>query len=375
MLESIVNVNLGDRSYPIRIGEGNLAATDYTKFESSRAAIIADPNSDVQCYAHALQLSLKLQYIESLIMSFKGGEENKTLKEAEIIMSQLAQHGFGKDSLLIGMGGGVTTDITTAVAANYYGGISHVLVPTTLVAMTDAAIGGKARLNLPEGKNLVGTIYQPKAVIADVTTLKTLSPTQIAYGFAEPIKMTMTMSSLFFEYLEENHARTDAEFYFKVVELSCRLKANVIEKDEKEEEFRKILNYGHTIGHAFEAASHYKIPHPPAISVGINVEGTYAVMTGELPQEALERQNRLLSAFGLPLFHRGGNIEDIILFARRDKKNRQSSTYLVIPNGIGSVKMNGSQVAFPIDEPLIREALSRTSMTNNFASAFSYIQV
>jgi 3-dehydroquinate synthase len=203
---------------------------------------------------------------------------------------------------------------------------------------------------------MFGSFYQPKEVIIDINTLKTLPKEEIRNGIAEIIKYGVTQDSRLFSYTEKNFSKRNDEFYLNVIERSCRIKVGIIEKDEKEGELRKILNYGHTVGHAIEVAENYKISHGEAIGLGMVYEGKISTKLGLLGVEELEAQNQLIKSIGLPVTY-GGNVDNLIEIMKRDKKNKNEELYFILPEEIGSVKEEAGQVSFPVEEFLIRECL------------------
>lgn len=351
-----ISVNLNDRSYDIEIGSGNLALTDFARFGASRFAVISDSNV-AGLYGDRILQQLGGQGLEAELIKFPAGEESKSPETAVMIGRKLAKRGFDKHSIIIALGGGVTGDLAGFVASFYLRGIRCIQVPTTLLAQVDSSIGGKTGVDIPEGKNLFGTFYQPQAVIADVSTLRTLPEKEFGNGFAELIKYGMTLDAELFRYLEQNSERKDEDFYQSVVEASAKIKAGIVEQDEKEGELRKILNYGHTIGHAVELAEDFRIPHGEAVAIGMAYEAKIACKLGLLSEEDRARQGGLLDKFGLPTIH-ATDPERYISIMRRDKKNEQGQLYFVLPTAIGQVKTSERRVAHAVDESLVREILS-----------------
>lgn len=352
-----ITVNLKDRRYDIEIGNGNLFQTDFKRFGSGRYAIITDTNV-AELYGEDLEDLLKNQGLDVELIKFNAGESSKTPETATIIGRELARRRFDRDSVIVALGGGVVGDLAGYVASFYGRGINYVQVPTTLLAQVDSSIGGKTGVDIPEGKNMFGSFYQPEAVIVDIKTLTTLPEKEIKNGFAEIIKYGMTQDAELFQEVEQNFWDKDGKFYLRVVESSCKIKARVVERDEREEEFRKILNYGHTIGHAIETVENYKISHGEAVGLGMIYEGKIAVRLGLLNEEHYGRQNQLIQKVGLPTVY-NGDLNNLIKIMKRDKKNKQGQLHFVLPTSIGRVKEESGKVAFSVDESFIRECLKK----------------
>lgn len=346
-----IKVNLGIRSYDIKIGKGILQETDFREFGASKYAIITDSNVR-NLYGEELLKFIKDQGLEAELFDFPAGENSKNWEMAGKIGRELAQKEFNKDSMIIALGGGVVGDLAGFIASFYKRGIDYIQIPTTLIGQVDSSIGGKTGVDIPEGKNLFGSFYQPKTVLIDTDFLKNLPEEEIKNGLAEVIKHGMIKDAGLFKYLEENHSNRTGEFYLKIIKKSVEIQAEIIEQDEKEIELRKILNYGHTIGHAIEAAEQYKISHGRAVGLGMAYEGKISNIMGLLSKEDLERQNRLLQAVGLPINYQG-DIKSLVEIMKRDKKSKDGRIYCVLPTKIGKVKQENGQVAFPIDTSLL----------------------
>ncbi|MBW2992240.1 3-dehydroquinate synthase [Candidatus Woesearchaeota archaeon] len=345
-----VRVNLGDRSYNIEIDKGLLFKTDYKRFKASRYVIITD-SFVKRLFGKDLVGVLKKQGLKAEMISFPSGEESKTLKVASDIGRELARRNYDRNSLIIALGGGVVGDLAGFIASFYERGIRYIQVPTTLIGMVDSAIGGKTGVNIPEGKNLFGTIYQPEEVIVDTEILRNLPEGQIKNGMAEIIKYAVIGDKGLFSELEKGNKVSS-----RIVEKACRVKAKIVEKDEREKELRKILNYGHTIGHAVELAENFKIPHGEAVAIGMVYETKIANRLGLLSKKDMERQNKLIKKAGLPISYKG-NADELVKNMRRDKKNIGGKVYFILPVKIGDVKKDKGKVAFPVDESVIKESL------------------
>ncbi len=267
-----------------------------------------------------------------------AGEEHKRLATVERLAEEMVHHGADRDSVLIALGGGVLGDLTGFLAAIYMRGIRYVGVPTTLLAQVDSSLGGKTGVNLAAGKNLAGAFHHPLAVYADTATLATLPPAELRAGLQEAIKAGIIRDRTLFEFLE---TEADAvltgtpEALTRVVAASVRVKAEVVSADEREGGLRMILNLGHTLGHAIEAATGYQqLLHGEAVAWGMIAAVTIALRRGTITTAEAERIERTIRAYG-PL--RGFTVEaaQLVALTARDKKNRSGTRSFVLPVGIG----------------------------------------
>jgi len=273
-------------------------------------------------------------------LTVPSGESHKRLSTAERLLEELAQAGADRDSVLIAFGGGVIGDMTGFLAAIYMRRIRYVQVPTTLLAQVDSSIGGKTGVNLAAGKNLAGSFHHPLAVYADVATLSTLPPDELRAGLQESIKAGIIRDAELFAFLERERERVlagDPEMLAEVVTASVRVKADVVNADERESGLRMILNLGHTLGHAIEAATEYKqLLHGEAVAWGmlaaIQIAATRSMIT---PADA-NRMQQLIRAYGpMKPFH--ADAEHLVALTAKDKKNRSGARSFVLPTGIGTV--------------------------------------
>jgi len=254
-----------------------------------------------------------------------------------------AAAGLERGSLIVALGGGVTGDLAGFAAAIYMRGIACIQLPTSLLAMVDASVGGKTGADLPEGKNLVGAFWQPARVLVDPACLTTLPLRELRNGLAEMVKYGMILDARLFALLEANLdrlLRPDLEFYAEAIARCCSLKAAVVAADERESGTRAILNYGHTFGHAIEAAQNYRgLAHGEAVAVGMVMAANLAEAGGELSAEVARRQRELLAAIGLPTSVAGIDPETILTAMSRDKKVAHGELRLVVPRAIGQVEL------------------------------------
>lgn len=293
-------------------------------------------------YARRVEQALKAAGVEVQISALPAGELQKTLSTAARIHQQMARFGMDRKSALFSVGGGVITDLGGFVASTYMRGIRACLFPTTLLGQVDAAIGGKTAVNLPQGKNLVGTFYQPALVCCDPSVLKTLPEREFISGLGEVVKYGMIRDAALFELIEQNvdgiRAR-DVNVLDEIVFRCAAIKAEVVSRDERESGERAILNYGHTIGHALEAAGNYKtLHHGEAVSIGMEAEAIVSMELGIAPLEVLAAQNRLLKLCGLPTRVKKMPQKKVLAALQLDKKNVAGRTRFVLPEAVGKVR-------------------------------------
>jgi 3-dehydroquinate synthase len=275
------------------------------KMEVGKKYAIITDTLVAKLFAKKLQNALKRKKIKSEIITFKKGEQSKTMATAEKLGEEMVKHGFDRQDAVIGLGGGVVGDIAGFVASIYMRGIPYVHVPTTLMAMVDSAIGGKTGVDLKSGKNLMGSIYQPKAVFVDIDYLKDLPVKQLINGLAEVIKYGVIKDKRLFKFLERNMdkiLKKDPTALEYILKRSIKVKVDIVRKDEREKTgLRATLNYGHTYGHALEKLSGYKLLHGHAISIGMIIVNKLAVSKGALKEKHATRIKELLKLAGLPV--------------------------------------------------------------------------
>jgi 3-dehydroquinate synthase len=280
------------------------------------------------------------------VLFHPAGESHKRMSSVESLAQQLATAGADRDSLLLAFGGGVIGDITGFLAAIYMRGIRYVQIPTTLLAQVDSSIGGKTGVNLLAGKNLIGSFYHPQAVLADTALLGTLPPAELRAGLQESIKAGVIYDAKLFRYMEQNanailntKKNADPKALTKVVAASVRVKADVVSKDEKESGLRMILNFGHTIGHAIEAATSYKqLLHGEAVAWGSIAALNVARVRNTLSQKDTDRVTNIILRYGpLPAFKT--TAQKLVVLTNRDKKNRSGIRSFVLPTAIGKTEI------------------------------------
>ena len=301
----IVHVDLDERSYDIHIGKGLLErAGELIPDECLRKKTFIIYDENTYPYVQVLEEALAGKVLESKTLSLKGGEPTKSYDGLQRTLDWLLDNKVDRQSVLIAVGGGVIGDLGGFAASIVMRGIPFIQVPTTLLAQVDSSVGGKTGINTSQGKNLVGSFYQPKAVICDTGTLGTLPEREVQAGYAEVVKYGLINDMSFFEWLEEHGEEVlalDAEAVSKAVEISCQAKAMIVAADEKEKGQRALLNLGHTFGHALEAAAGYdgRLLHGEGVAIGMMMAFELSLKMGLCSQEDPSRVEAHLKACGM----------------------------------------------------------------------------
>lgn len=342
-----IEVDLRQNRYPVLIDSGLLKVLGSLipkEMEGAKVAVVTNPTVNA-LFGSPVEEGLRETGCEPVILLVPDSETAKSLQEAERLWEELVKAGLDRTSFVVALGGGVVGDLAGFVAATYMRGIGFVNIPTTLLAQVDSAIGGKTGVDLPAGKNLVGAFHQPRLVVSDTDTLKTLPDREFRSGLAEVVKYGLIMDRAFFDFLECNVQKLkdrDEQTITQVVARCSKLKASVVEEDEREEGKRIMLNLGHTLGHAIEAAAGYVgYSHGEGVAIGMVYAARLALERGSFDQQDLERLENLLDSFGLPTGIRNTELsqEDLIRFMKVDKKARDGSLRFVVPDGIGKVSV------------------------------------
>ena len=333
-----LNVNLGDRSYPIYIGVEflqNLALIQ--KHIQTKAVCIVSNTTVSKLYLNVLKKSLNDYRVIEVIL--EDGEQFKNADSLNQIYTALLDNRFNRDSTIIALGGGVVGDIAGFAAASFMRGIPFVQIPTTLLSQVDSSVGGKTGINHPLGKNMIGAFYQPQAVIIDIHVLKTLEAREISAGLAEVIKYGLIWDKAFFDHLE--HHITDLKD-LNITQLeqaiyrSCEIKAEVVSQDEKESGLRAILNLGHTFGHAIENCLGYGAwLHGEAVGCGMVMAAQMSLAQDWISDADFDRISKLINAAGLPIKKPNISKQEFLGAMSLDKKNKNQEIYLVLQQGIG----------------------------------------
>jgi 3-dehydroquinate synthase len=343
-------VNLSSGRYPIRIEESSLdrlGASLKNLGAEGAVALVTNPKVD-RFYGKRVRGGIQRVGLSSVRMLVPDGERFKNLSSVRRLYDQLIAHRFERKSFMVALGGGVIGDLAGFAAATYLRGIPVVQVPTTLVAQVDASIGGKTGVDHPKGKNLIGAFHQPKMVYIDPSTLSTLDPREFHAGLAEVVKYGTILDADFFGFLEKEADRIlakDPDTLYYVIKRCCEIKAEVVQEDERESGLRRILNFGHTIGHAVETLGGYrKYLHGEAVSIGMISASRMAVMMGLCAESEAERILALMIRFGLPVSLPKVKVPDILKIIAVDKKVSGRKVHFVLPERIGRVSVRGLDV-------------------------------
>ena len=347
----IVKVPLGNRSYDIKIGKGLLArlGRECARLGLARRCTIISDRNVAPRYGKAAQEALAKAGFAAGLITIPAGETAKSIKVLESCYNQLAAQRLERKSFIVALGGGVVGDLAGFVAVTYLRGVPFVQVPTTLLAQVDSSVGGKVGMNLKAGKNLVGAFYQPRLVLCDLATLASLPMREYRSGLAEVIKYGIIYDARLFARLERELPkllRREPRTLAGVIARCCEIKADVVRQDETESGLRAILNFGHTIGHALEAISHYgKYLHGEAIAIGQVAAAKLSAQVLGLPASQVERIEGLFRRAGLPtqLSLNASAKRKVLPAMMLDKKVSAGEIKFVLARRIGAVEF-GHQV-------------------------------
>ncbi|MEQ8972932.1 MAG: 3-dehydroquinate synthase [Coleofasciculus sp. C1-SOL-03] len=361
-MKSVIRVEVPPQSYDIAIAPGSLddIGVWMSRLKLGKKVLLVSNPAIFRRYGERAIAALKLVGYQVSHCTLPAGERYKTLKSIQKIHDAALQNRLERSSTMVALGGGVIGDMTGFAAATWLRGINVVQVPTSLLAMVDAAIGGKTGVNHPQGKNLIGAFHQPRFVLIDPHVLQTLPPRELRAGMAEVIKYGVIWDAELFTKLEstkrlDQRRYLDEELLSFILSCSCQAKADVVSQDEKEAGLRAILNYGHTIGHAVESLTGYKVVnHGEAVAIGMVAAGQIAVDLQMWTSQEAERQKALIEKAGLPTqLPPGLDIDEIIDTLQTDKKVKDGKVRFILPTQIGEVTIT-DQV--PAD--LIRQVLN-----------------
>ncbi|AEG44374.1 3-dehydroquinate synthase [Isoptericola variabilis] len=342
----------GASPYDVVIGRHLLGELPGLLGDGVRRVLVMHPAS-LQATGEAVREDLVSQGYEAFAVELPDAEEQKTAQVAAFCWQVLGQADFTRSDAVVSVGGGATTDLAGFVAATWLRGITVVHVPTTLLAMVDAAVGGKTGINTAEGKNLVGAFHPPAGVLCDLAALESLDRWDLVAGMAEVVKTGFIADERILELVEE-HAEALREWkgadaapetwdvLAELIERSVRVKARVVGEDLTEKGLREILNYGHTLGHAIELTERYRWRHGAAVAVGMVFAAELARLAGKLDEAVVDRHRAILSALGLPTSYRGDRWEQLVAAMRRDKKSRGDLLRFVVLDDVAKpVRLEG----------------------------------
>lgn len=357
----IVPVKLKGRNYNIVIGRNILPRIGVflKRLKIGQDAVIITNARIKKLHGKAIVAGLSRYGFSVKFFEVPDSEKSKSASVAFRLIEKIAEYDVKRRVFVVAFGGGVVGDLAGYVAAIYKRGIPYIQVPTTLLAQIDSAIGGKVAIDLKVGKNLVGAFYQPKIVLSDVSLLKTLSRRQIRNGLAEAVKYGVIQDKRLFSYLEKNCAKIlvlNPKMIAEIVFRSSKIKAEVVRKDEKEtKNIRTILNFGHTVGHAIEAAGGYdRYQHGEAVALGMRIASSIARQLGMFGEGDLKRLNDVLTRMALPEKIKGVHPGKILKLMAHDKKFKAGKNRFVLPAQIGRVK-----IVEGVSKELIEQAIEQ----------------
>jgi len=337
-----VTVHLRDRSYPIYVGADILPKLGELcrPLRLSGHGVLITNAVVGPLYGQPVRSAFDTAGMALSLLEVPDGEEFKNLQVAGDVYEKLLPLGLDRRSPVVALGGGVIGDLAGFVAATFMRGLPLIQVPTTLLAQVDSSVGGKVGVNLPQAKNMVGAFYQPQLVVSDVRLLQTLPPQELRAGLAEVVKYGVIADKVFFEWLETHLPailEKEEDALIHMVETSCRIKAAIVERDERDEGIRAVLNFGHTVGHALEAATGYrKLLHGEAIAIGMVAAARISCQMGLCSEELPRRLQRLIERIGLPAAL-PIKPEDVCDTIHYDKKIKNHVMYFVLTKDLGDV--------------------------------------
>ena len=356
-----LNVDLGDRSYPIYIGSGLLQQAELiTRHISGKQVMVVSNQTIAPLYVKQLRELLADYHYSEVILP--DGEQHKSLEVLSQIYDKLLQDQHNRTTTIIALGGGVVGDMTGYAAASYQRGVNFIQIPTTLLAQVDSSVGGKTGVNHPLGKNMIGAFHQPKCVLADTDTLASLPPRELSAGLAEVIKYGLICDAEFYQWLQKNMAALmacDEQVLTEAIYRSCANKAKVVAEDEREGGIRAILNLGHTFGHAIETAQGYgNWLHGEAIAAGMVLAADLSARQGWIASADVERLRQLFEQAKLPTVPPTMHYEQFIELMKVDKKVLDGRIRLVLLEAIGK-----AIVTSDVDNNHLRDTLLEAGVT------------
>ncbi len=326
----------GDQKYRVVIGRSLLDQVVAAVSDNSTKVVVVHQIA-LQASAELLRESLAAAGFDAVLAGVPDGEDAKRIEVASWIWGLLGQADFTRTDTVIGFGGGAATDLAGFVAATWLRGVPLIQVPTTLLGMVDASIGGKTGINTTEGKNLVGSFYAPSAVFCDINTLATLPRNELLAGFGEVVKYGFIADESILELIEsdiDEATNVGSQIFLEIVAKCVAIKARVVAEDFKESGLREILNYGHTLGHAIELAERYTWRHGAAISVGMMFVAELARLNGRLSDAVVDRHRSILQSLGLPVTYKAEKFDQLLGAMQRDKKSRAGTLRFVVLDDI-----------------------------------------
>lgn len=355
-----VHIDLGERSYPIRIASSVLGdAATYAGLPKAASALIVTNTTVAPLYLQRTRAALAPHYAQIHVVELPDGEAHKDWQTLNQIFDALLQHGCDRKTVLFALGGGVIGDMTGFAAASYMRGVPFVQIPTTLLSQVDSSVGGKTAINHPLGKNMIGAFYQPQLVVCDLASLDTLPARELSAGLAEVIKYGPIADMAFFDWLDANISRLragDRHAMAQAVQRSVEIKAWVVSQDEKEAGLRAVLNFGHTFGHAIEAGMGYGVwLHGEGVGAGMVMAAHLSEKLGLVDAAFVQRLTQLIERAGLPtrgaILDEDDNAGAYLEHMRVDKKAEAGEIRFVLIDGPGKAVMRSAPDA------LVREVI------------------
>ena len=352
MTDAAAVIPVGD-AYEVVVGHGVIDRAADLLGPSVRQVLVVRPEALVRLAQPVVEL-LRAAGLMVHEATVPDTESAKTTEVAARLWTELGKHGFTRSDAVVAVGGGTVTDLAGFVAATWLRGVAVVHIPTTLLGMVDAAVGGKTGINTAEGKNLVGAFHEPAGVLCDLDVLRTLPRADLVAGLAEVVKAGFIADPRILELVEadpQGATRWDGPHTRELVERAIAVKADVVGRDLTESFLREILNYGHTFGHAVEQVEGYRRRHGEAVAIGMTYAAELALRSGHLAGDVVSRHRAVLGSVGLPTAYPGGRWEDLLRAMRRDKKSRgELLRFVVLEDVARPVRLEGP------DEVLLREA-------------------
>ncbi|MDG6898624.1 MAG: 3-dehydroquinate synthase [Nitrososphaerota archaeon] len=367
----------GDRSYEVLVRDGILGelVERLPRLEEASSLFIVTDSTVSRLYGMRLKAELAEVFRRVELVSFPPGEANKNIETAWALAARLNRLGADRESSVLALGGGVVGDLAGFVASIYKRGIEYYQLPTTLLSQVDSSIGGKTGVDAPWGKNQIGTFHQPRGVLTDPLVLRTLPRREIMNGIAEIVKCAVVADRRMFDRLS-TLAGTETRVPNEIIVDACRIKAAVVSKDETEAGLRAVLNYGHTVGHAIEGASDYRVGHGACVILGMIAEGWIALRLGILRRDDFERQSELLLRLSTGVEVGEANLDKnkLLRFALADKKSSPSGIKMSLPAELGRMHTarDGSHRS-PVSSETFKESIDYLAGVLSSASAPSAI--
>ncbi len=357
-----IKVDLAERSYAILLGENILpeCVAGLKEFCREEEVFLVSDTLVYGYYGKELERLLAQEGYRAVTYLIEPGESSKSWAVAEKILDYMLEKNLSRKTPLLALGGGVVGDLTGFVAALYRRGVPLIQIPTTLLAQVDSSVGGKVAVNHPHGKNMLGTFYQPRAVWADLCTLETLNLREWRAGLAEVLKYALLWDKEFFVYLEEQAEQIlqkNPSVLLAVIERCIRIKAEIVQQDERDEGLRNVLNLGHTIGHALEKATDFQqYRHGEAVAIGLRAVFKLAEKMGMITQEGRQRVEELMQTWGLPLTLPAAVLADVLGLLKFDKKVEGKELLFILPVELGKVAVQKG-IGEEVVEQVLQEML------------------